>query len=81
MAARGVDLDELHTEIVEGRVDLIRRSVTAANELIKDTELKLQDEDSSRLWREIAYGPETSGVQLAISAGEKEEPTEGGQSG
>lgn len=68
LGARGVDEDEHIEEVVVGRGKFIRRAITEAKAIQQEHSDVVATEEVPRLWREIRYGNEISGVQLAISA-------------
>lgn len=74
LADRGIDLDDHRPEVIKDRGQWIRAAIIEAKEIQKEHADIIKTDDIPRLWREILYGNETSGVQLAISADEGKEP-------
>lgn len=69
---RGIDFDDLTTEIVEDRATLIRKALKTAEEINRDFT------DAGVTWREIAYGGDTA-VKVSLSGtldDNDDEPTE-----
>ncbi len=68
LAARGVDEDEHITEVVAGRGKFIRASIREAQAIAQEFPDVVSQDELPRLWRELRYGNEASGVQLAVTA-------------
>jgi len=68
LAARGVDEDEHITEVVAGRGKFIRASIREAQAIAQEFPDVVKQDELPRLWRELRYGNEASGVQLAVTA-------------
>jgi hypothetical protein len=68
LADRGVDMDEHVPEVVSGRGLWIRTAIKEALAIQAEFPKVIKDEEIPRLWREVLYGNESTGVQLAISA-------------
>lgn len=78
LASRGVDEDSHIPEVVRGRGKFIRAAIAEAKAIQKEHKDVIPESEIPRLWREIRYGSETTGVQLAISAGgDADEPAIG----
>ncbi len=69
LADRGVDMDDHVPEVISGRGQFIRAAIQEAIDIQAEFPKVVKEDQIDRLWREILYGNETSGVQLAISAG------------
>jgi hypothetical protein len=85
LSDRGVDMDEHVPEVIKGRGLWIRKAIEEAKAIQLEHSDVVKTEELPRLWREIWYGNEQSGAQLAISAAAAEsqpEPaTKGGRHG
>lgn len=68
LADRGVDLDEHIPEVIGGRGKFIRAAIREALGIQQDFPTVIANDELPRLWREVLYGNESTGVQLAISA-------------
>lgn len=68
LADRGVDMDEHVPEVIGGRGQWIRAAIKEAQAIQQQFPDVVKPDDLPRLWREIWYGNEATGVQLAISA-------------
>jgi hypothetical protein len=68
LADRGVDMDEHVPEVIGGRGQWVRAAIKEAEAIQKEFPTTVKGDEVPRLWREILYGNEQSGVQLAISA-------------
>jgi hypothetical protein len=68
VAARGLDEDEHYDEIIAGRGKFIRKAIVEAQAIAKDFPEIVPTAEIPKLWREIRYGNEVTGAELAISA-------------
>ncbi|WP_425618038.1 phage portal protein [Anatilimnocola sp. NA78] len=68
LSDRGIDMDEHVPEVIKGRGLWIRTAIQEAQAIQKEFPDIVKPDDMPRLWREIWYGNENTGVQLAISA-------------
>jgi hypothetical protein len=68
LASRGVDEDEHVTEVVAGRGKFIRAAIREAQAIATEFPEVVSQDEVPRLWRELRYGNEASGVQLAVTA-------------
>jgi hypothetical protein len=68
LAARGIDEDEHIAEVCTGRGRFIRRAIVEAQAIAKEFPDVVAKDEVPKLWREIRYGNEVTGAELAISA-------------
>lgn len=68
LADRAIDEDEHYEEICAGRGKFIRRAIAEAVAIQRAFPQVVSEEELPKLWREIRYGNEQTGAQLAISA-------------
>jgi hypothetical protein len=68
LASRGVDEDEHVTEVIAGRGKFIRAAIREAQAIAQEFPEVVSQDEVPRLWRELRYGSEPAGVQLAITA-------------
>jgi hypothetical protein len=68
LASRGVDEDEHITEVVAGRGKFIRAAIREARAIASEFPDVVSQDEVPRLWRELRYGNEPAGVQLAVTA-------------
>jgi hypothetical protein len=68
LSDRGVDMDEHVPEVIKGRGLWIRKAIEEAKAIQSEHSDVVTTDELPRLWREIWYGNEQSGAQLAISA-------------
>jgi capsid protein len=68
LAARGVDEDDHIVEVVAGRGKFIRAAIREAQAIAQEFPEVVAQDEVPRLWRELRYGNEASGVQLAVTA-------------
>jgi Phage portal protein, lambda family len=68
LAARGTEEDEHYDEVVAGRGKFIRKAIAEAQAIQQEFPEVVKDEEIPKLWREIRYGNEVTGAELAISA-------------
>jgi len=86
LADRGVDMDEHVPEVIKGRGLWIRTAIREAQAIQEEFPAVVAPDDLPRLWREIMYGNDATGVQLAISTGSGDpqaepQPTKGQRNG
>lgn len=75
LSDRGVDLDDHVPEVISDRGLWIRNAIREAQAIQQEFPDVVKPDDLPRLWREIWYGNENTGVQLAISADTSSEST------
>lgn len=75
LSDRGVDLDDHVPEVISDRGLWIRNAIREAQAIQQEFPDVVKPDDLPRLWREIWYGNENTGVQLAISADTSGEST------
>jgi len=68
LADRGIDLDDHRPQVVKDRGKWIRAAIDEAKAIQTEHSEVIKSDDIPRLWREILYGNDTTGAQLAISA-------------
>jgi capsid protein len=68
LASRGVDEDEHVAEVVAGRGKFIRAAIREAQAIAQEFPEVVSQDEVPRLWRELRYGSEPAGVQLAVTA-------------